>query len=76
MPPPVLKQAQGEMFREWVTLVLSDRDASRTVSATGAERRWRFRAPKARRCASRFDRATGLPARQVYKETDMGGRVV
>ena len=35
MPPPVLKQAQGEIFRQWVTLMLSDRDATRTVTAAG-----------------------------------------
>jgi zinc protease len=66
MPPPVLKQAQGEIFREWITLMLSDRDASRTVAAT---------VPNTVEISSagesvqvEFDEATGLPKRQVYKE--------
>jgi hypothetical protein len=72
MTPQVLKQAQGEIFREWISLVLSDRDASRTVSAAG---------PKSVTISSadgdsarmEFDEATGLPFRVFYKESAMGG---
>ncbi len=72
MTPPVLKQAQGEILREWVTLMLSDRDATRTVSAAG---------PKSVEISTaggdsvrvEFDDATGLPVREVYKEAGMGG---
>jgi len=35
LPPPVLKQIQGEAFREIVSLVLSDRDPDRTVNLAG-----------------------------------------
>jgi zinc protease len=72
MNASVLKQAQGEILREWVTLVLSDGDATRTVSASG---------PKSAEISTadgdsvrvEFDDATGLPARVVYKEAGMGG---
>ena len=33
MPPEIVKQAQGELFRNIVTLILSDRVAGRTVNA-------------------------------------------
>ena len=71
MPAPVLKQAQGEIFREWLGLVQSDRDPSRTVSAVG---------PNAVEVSGggqnvrvEFDEATGLPLKQIYQETGMGG---
>ncbi len=71
MPAPVLKQAQGEIFREWLGLVQSDREPSRTVSAVG---------PGAVEISGggqsvrvEFDEATGLPLRQIYQETGMGG---
>ena len=35
MPAEVLKQAQGELFRDLLGLMLSTRDASRTVNAVG-----------------------------------------
>jgi len=66
MPAPVLKQAQGEIFRQWLTLILSNRDASRTVNAVG---------PNAVEISAggesvrvEFDEATGLPVRQIYTE--------
>jgi hypothetical protein len=75
MNAAVLKQAQGEIFREWVSLMLSDRDAARTVSAAG---------PKSVEISSadgfsvrvEFEEATGLPVRQFYKEAAMGGAEV
>ncbi len=71
MPPPVLKQAQGEILRAWVSLILSDRDATRTVTGAG---------PKSVIIATadglnvriEFDEATGLPVRLFYQETAMG----
>lgn len=71
MPPPVLKQAQGEIFREWLGLVQSDRDPSRTVSAVGPAAVEISGAGQNVRVE--FDEATGLPLRQVYQETGMGG---
>ena len=41
MPPPVLKQAQGEMFRDLLHVILADRDASMQVNAIRPTR-WRF----------------------------------
>jgi zinc protease len=72
MPPQVVKQAQGEIFREWVTLVLSDRDASRTVVASGPNA-VEISGAEGENVRIEIDSATGLPARQVYKETNMGG---
>jgi hypothetical protein len=66
MPPPVLKQAQGEIFREWITLMLSDRDASRTVAATDPNTVEISTAGES--VQVEFDPATGLPKRQMYKE--------
>ena len=67
MPPQILKQAQGEVFRLPVHLLLADRDPSLTVNATG---------PNVVEIASadglslklEFDAATGLPTRGSYRE--------
>jgi zinc protease len=72
MPPPVLKQVQGEVFREWFSLVLSDRDASRTVNAV-APNAVDISTAEGESVRVEFDEATGLPVRQIYKETGMGG---
>ena len=72
MPPQVVKQAQGEIFREWVPLVLSDRDASRTVVALGPNA-VEISGAEGENVRIEIDSATGLPARQLYKETNMGG---
>jgi hypothetical protein len=71
MPPPVLKQTQGEIFREWVTLMLSDRDPSRTVVATGPNA-VDISGADGQSVRVEFDGA-GLPLRQSYQETGMGG---
>jgi zinc protease len=73
MTAMVLRQAQGEAFREWQTLVLSDGIASRSVNAV---------APNAVDISGEgglsvrveFDDATGLPMRQIYQETGMDGK--
>ena len=72
MPAPVLKQAQGEIFREWFSLVLSDRDATRTVNAV-APNAVDISTAEGESVRVEFDEATGLPMRQMYKETGMGG---
>lgn len=71
MPPAVVKQVQGVVFREWATLVLSDRDASRTVVAAGPNVVDISGGGQSVRVE--FDDATGLPLREVYQETNMGG---
>jgi hypothetical protein len=65
MTPDVLKQVQGLIFREWIPLVLSDRDPSRTVNAVGPNAVEISGAGESVRVE--FDEATGLPLRQTYK---------
>jgi hypothetical protein len=72
MPPPVLKQVQGEMFREWTSLILSDRDPSRVISAVDANAVEISAGSEKVRVA--FDPSTGLPVRQIHNETDMMGK--
>jgi zinc protease len=72
MNASVLKQAQGEILREWVSLILSDRDASRTVSAAGPKSA-EISTADGQSVRVEFDDATGLPVRVFYKEMGMGG---
>jgi len=72
MPPPVLRQVQGEIFREWFSLVLSDRDPSRTVNAV-APNVVEIATAEGENVRVEFDEVTGLPVRQIYKEAGMGG---
>ncbi len=73
MPPPVLRQAQGEAFREVQTLMLSDRNASRTVSAI-APNAVDISGESGLSVRVEFDDATGLPLRETYQETGMDGK--
>ena len=75
MTPPVLKQAQGEIFRYPFTLLLSDRDSSRTVTAAGPKS-IEISAADGQSVRVEFDDANGLPSRMVYKEAAMGGAEV
>jgi zinc protease len=75
MTPQVLKQAQGEIFRESVSLLLSDRDASRTVTAAGPKS-VDISAADGQSVRVEFDDASGLPSRMTYKEAAMGGAEV
>jgi predicted Zn-dependent peptidase len=72
MPPEVLKQSQGELFRQPFALVLSDRDASRTVNAVG-ENTVEIAGANGLRVRVEFDPATGLPAREIYTEPGQNG---
>jgi zinc protease len=67
MPPQVLKQAHGEIFRQWLALMLSDQDSSRTVNAVGANS-VEISTADGETVRVEFDDATGLPVRQSYKE--------
>ena len=71
MPADILKQAQGEIFRELYTSLLSDRDTSRIVNAI-RENAVEISAGSMR-VVIEFDPATGLPARQVYTEPGENG---
>ena len=72
MPAQVLKQAQGELFRHLIALMLSDRDASRTVNAV-QKNAVEISAKDGETVKLEFDEATGLPAREIYRESGMGG---
>jgi predicted Zn-dependent peptidase len=66
MPAEILKQARGDMFRDLPVLLLSTRDALRTVNAVGdnaVEISGGGLSVK-----MEFDPATGLPSRQIYSE--------
>jgi hypothetical protein len=66
MTADILKQARGDIFRELAPLMLSTRDASRTVNAVGdnaVEISGGGLSVK-----MEFDPATGLPSRQTYQE--------
>jgi len=73
MPAEVLKQAQGELFREPSALMLSDRDATRTVNAVGENSVEVAAANGGLKVTIDFDPATGLPAREVYTEPGQNG---
>jgi len=72
MPGEVLKQAQGEVFRDLIGLMLSSRDSARTVNAVG-ENTAQISSPDGMSVKVDFDPATGLPAKETYQE---GGEVV
>jgi zinc protease len=72
MPGEVLKQAQGEVFRDLIGLMLSTRDATRTVNAVG-ENTAQISSADGLSVKVDFDPATGLPTRETYQE---GGEVV
>ena len=71
MNPQVLKQAQGEVFRELVLLMLSDHAATRTVTAIGPNSVQISSGAESVRVD--FDDATGLPAHEIYQQMGMGG---
>jgi len=72
LPGPVLKQMQAEMFHNLITLALSDRDPSRTLSAAGPDvLEIRDRAGNVTRL--QLD-AAGLPSKQMYESMQMTGK--
>ena len=73
MPAEILKQAQGEIFREPYTSLLSDRDSSRIVNAVAENAVEISTADGGMRVKFEFDPASGLPARQVYTDPGQGG---
>ena len=70
MNAQVLKQAQGEIFREWTTLIMSDRDSSRAVRAMEANAVEISGGGES--VTVDFDNATGLPAHETYQQPGMG----
>ena len=74
MPAPVLQQAKGEIFHAWLGLILSDRDATRTINAVAPDA-IEISTADGLRVRIDFD-ASGLPSKQTYREAGMGGEVV
>jgi hypothetical protein len=66
MPPEVLKQAQGGLFRNLTSLLLSDRDPARHVNASGDTTVEISGSGESVRVD--FDSASGLPARLTYQQ--------
>ncbi|MBZ5673867.1 MAG: insulinase family protein [Acidobacteriia bacterium] len=73
MPAEVLKQSQGEIFREPFALMLSDRDPSRMVNAIGENAIEVSITSGGLSVRMEFDPATGLPARETYTDIGSGG---
>ncbi|HEX5226382.1 MAG TPA: pitrilysin family protein [Bryobacteraceae bacterium] len=72
LSPPVLKQIQGESFRELVGLVLSDRDAGRTVNLAGVGV-LDISNKEGESVKLTIDEKTGLPAKLGYQQSPAEG---
>jgi hypothetical protein len=72
MPAIVLRLAKGGIFRQTATLLLSDRDASRSVKAIG-DNAVEISTTDGLSVRLEFDPATGLLARQLYTEMSANG---
>ena len=66
MTDTILKQAQGELFRNLLRLVIADRDASVQVNAVAEDTAEISRDGISVRV--QFDPATGLPSKEIYTE--------
>jgi zinc protease len=71
MPPAVLRQTQGEMFRNLLHIVLSDRDPTLKVNAEGPQA-VEISAPDGLSARIEMDPVSGLPARESWRETGGG----
>ena len=72
MPEPVLKQVRGELFRDFFSLLLSDRDPGRTVNAI-SDSEVDIANKDGESVRLTLDDKTGLPAKMTYQETGMSG---
>lgn len=72
MPPPVVTQVEGEVFRNLFALMLSDRDATRKVNNT-APGMIEISGGEKHVAKVEFDAATGLMKKLMYVEQQMGG---
>jgi hypothetical protein len=71
MPPAVLKQTQGEMFRNLLRVVLADRDPSLKVNADGPQM-VEVSGPEGLSVRIEIDAGSGLPVREIWRETGGG----
>ena len=74
MPPPILRQMQGEKLRSFFELMLADRNQQRTVNAIG-DNTVEIATTGGETVRLEFDPATGLPARSQYQSMGMQGPV-
>jgi hypothetical protein len=74
MPADLLKQAQDQMFRDLLHLMLADRDSSIQVNAISADT-VEISPAAGRGVKVRFDPSTGLPAREFYQVPGLSGPV-
>ncbi|HLX44727.1 MAG TPA: pitrilysin family protein [Bryobacteraceae bacterium] len=72
MPAQVLKQAQGELFRDLLHVLIADRDSSVQVNATGKSA-VEISSPAGESVKVEFDESTGLPTREIYQEGGQNG---
>jgi hypothetical protein len=72
LPAEVLKQAQGEMFRDLMHTIIADRASSVQVNAVGRNA-VQISSRDGNNVKIEFDEATGLPAREIYQEAGQNG---
>ena len=72
MPPPVLRQMQGEKMRSFFELMLSDRNPSLTVNAV-ANNTVEISAKEGDSVRVEFDPSSGLPAKYTYQSMGRQG---
>jgi outer membrane lipoprotein-sorting protein len=71
LPPAVVKQVRGELFRQIALLAMSDRDANRTVNYTG-EGTLEISSKDGENVRLEVDEKTGMPAKTSYREGGQG----
>jgi zinc protease len=71
LPPPVIKQVRGELFRQIALLAMSDRDANRTVNYAG-EGTLEISSKDGQSVRLEVDEKTGLPLKTSYREGGQG----
>lgn len=72
LPAPVVKQVQGQLFRELSTLALSDRIPDRTVSSSG-DNSLEISDKNGNQVGIELDPSSGLPAKLTYPSASMNG---
>jgi zinc protease len=74
LPPPVVKQVRGEVFRQIALLAVSDRDPNRTVNYAG-EGTIEISSKDGESVRLEFDQKTGMPSKTSYQEAGGQGPV-
>ena len=72
MPPPVISQVQGELFRTLFSLLLSDRDATRKVNYVVAGT-VEISSADGKIVKLEFDESSGVLKKLIYLQEGMGG---